>query len=183
MVLDTMPLMRTIALLLLIIATTGCVQRTISITSRPSGALVHLNDEEVGRTPLTVPFTYYGTYDVRLSHETIQLTPEAAASLLNVDMPTLQSMITRGEVETETVNGRQMVLLDFKPTWTKAKAEAPFWEYAGPDLIAEAIPNNKVEIKWHFELQPQPVVDDAKLIDRAGQMRALSDERNAATNE
>ena len=39
------------------------------ITSEPSGALVHLNDEEVGRTPATVPFTYYGTYDVRLEAE------------------------------------------------------------------------------------------------------------------
>ncbi len=45
----------------------GCVQRTIKITSTPPGALVHLNDEEVGRTPLTVPFTFYGTYDVRMA--------------------------------------------------------------------------------------------------------------------
>ena len=44
----------------------GCVQRTISITSDPPGALVELNDEEVGRTPVTVPFTFYGTYDVYL---------------------------------------------------------------------------------------------------------------------
>jgi len=44
----------------------GCVQRTISITSEPSGALVYLNDEEVGRTPVTVPFTFYGVYDVRM---------------------------------------------------------------------------------------------------------------------
>jgi hypothetical protein len=44
----------------------GCVQRTIHITSNPPGALVHLNDEEVGRTPVTVPFTFYGTYDVRM---------------------------------------------------------------------------------------------------------------------
>jgi hypothetical protein len=47
----------------------GCVERLITITSEPSGALVHLNDEEVGRTPLTVPFTFYGTYDVRLETE------------------------------------------------------------------------------------------------------------------
>jgi hypothetical protein len=47
----------------------GCVQRTITITSQPQGALVHLNDQEVGRTPVTVPFTFYGTYDVRLEKE------------------------------------------------------------------------------------------------------------------
>ena len=47
----------------------GCVERTIEITSEPSNALVHLNDEEVGRTPVEVPFTFYGTYDVRLQRE------------------------------------------------------------------------------------------------------------------
>ena len=47
----------------------GCVERTISITSEPSGALVHLNDQEVGRTPLTVPFLFYGVYSVRLEAE------------------------------------------------------------------------------------------------------------------
>jgi len=53
------------AVLLLTLAS-GCTQRQITITSAPSGALVHLNDREVGRTPVTVPFRFYGTYDVRL---------------------------------------------------------------------------------------------------------------------
>ena len=48
---------------------TGCIERYITITSQPSNALVYLNDDEVGRTPLTVPFTSYGTYDVRLEAE------------------------------------------------------------------------------------------------------------------
>lgn len=47
----------------------GCVKRTIHITSDPPGALVHLNDEEVGRTPCDVSFLHYGTYDVRLTKE------------------------------------------------------------------------------------------------------------------
>ncbi len=38
----------------------------MTITSSPAGALVYLNDQEVGRTPMTLPFTYYGVYDVRL---------------------------------------------------------------------------------------------------------------------
>ena len=44
----------------------GCVERTISITSDPPGALVWLNDREVGRTPVNVEFLHYGKYDVRL---------------------------------------------------------------------------------------------------------------------
>ena len=58
-----------LVLLGLALCLTGCVQRTISITSQPVGALVHLNDEEIGRTPLQVPFAFYGTYDVRLEKE------------------------------------------------------------------------------------------------------------------
>jgi hypothetical protein len=51
------------------LAATGCygqVQRTITIESEPPGAIVWLNDNEVGRTPITVPFTWYGIYGVRL---------------------------------------------------------------------------------------------------------------------
>ena len=53
-------------LLLLPLLCTGCVRRTISIVSNPPGALVWLNDREVGRTPIEVEFLYYGTYDVRI---------------------------------------------------------------------------------------------------------------------
>ena len=52
-----------------LVVSTGCVRRTITITSTPPGALVWLNDREVGRTPVDVDFTHYGTYDVRLVHD------------------------------------------------------------------------------------------------------------------
>jgi hypothetical protein len=63
---------RTLLLLLTLtagLAATGCygqVQRTITIESEPPGALVWLNSNEIGRTPVTVPFTWYGDYSVRL---------------------------------------------------------------------------------------------------------------------
>lgn len=60
----------------------GCVRRTVEITSAPSGALVLLNDREVGRTPLTTEILYYGTYDVQLrleGHEPINGSAEAKA--------------------------------------------------------------------------------------------------------
>jgi hypothetical protein len=47
----------------------GCLSRTLTITSTPPGATVWLNDVEVGRTPLTTEFEWYGTYDVRLRLE------------------------------------------------------------------------------------------------------------------
>ena len=57
---------------LFVVFSLGCVERRLLITSEPSGALVYLNDQEVGRTPLEVPFTWYGTYDVRLEREGYQ---------------------------------------------------------------------------------------------------------------
>ena len=53
-----------VALLLLSLVLAGCVRRTLSIQTEPPAALVYLNDEEVGRTPVHVPFTWYGDYDV-----------------------------------------------------------------------------------------------------------------------
>ncbi len=48
---------------------TGCVRRTITIRTDPPGAMVWLNDREIGRSPVDVDFDYYGTYDVRLERE------------------------------------------------------------------------------------------------------------------
>lgn len=42
----------------------GKVDRQMAISSHPAGALVYLNGQEVGRTPCTVDFTWYGKYDV-----------------------------------------------------------------------------------------------------------------------
>src|SRR4051812_46041190 len=55
--------------IIVFVALTGCVQRKLTIESNPPGALVWLNDQEVGRTPLTRDFTWYGNYDVQLRKE------------------------------------------------------------------------------------------------------------------
>ena len=45
----------------------GCVERQLTINTRPEGALVILNDEEIGTSPVTVTFNWYGDYRVRIS--------------------------------------------------------------------------------------------------------------------
>ncbi len=47
----------------------GCVERRLTINTRPQGAMVALNDEEIGQSPATVPFNWYGDYNVRISKE------------------------------------------------------------------------------------------------------------------
>ena len=120
-------------LVLACLACVGCgTRRTITITSQPAGALVHLNDQEVGRTPVTVPFTWYGVYDVRL---------DAAG---------------------------------YQSLWTEQKASAPLWDQPGLDLLSEAVPGAHVDLRWHFDLQPQGEADAPALLDRARQMRAAA---------
>ncbi len=114
---------------------TGCVERRISITSEPTGALVWVNDVEVGRTPTELNFKHYGQYDVRLElegHDTLQ---------------------------------------------TVGDAKTPWWDFPGPDLVAEAIPNAKKTIRWHYALTPTLSTTmprdqfESSLIDRAHSMR------------
>ena len=55
--------------LLVLIVLAGCVERKLTINTKPQGALVALNDEEIGESPVTVSFNWYGDYCVRISKE------------------------------------------------------------------------------------------------------------------
>jgi hypothetical protein len=62
----------------------GCVgvRRQLTVNSQPPGALVYMNGDEIGRTPLTYDFTYYGTMDLRLrkqGYETLEDKPKVWA--------------------------------------------------------------------------------------------------------
>ncbi len=48
-------------LLTVLAATCGCVERKMMISSVPADASLFLDGKLVGNTPLTVPFTHYGT--------------------------------------------------------------------------------------------------------------------------
>jgi hypothetical protein len=61
-----------IILILLLFASlllAGCVERRLTINTQPQGALVVLNDEEIGVSPVTASFEWYGDYWVRISKE------------------------------------------------------------------------------------------------------------------
>jgi hypothetical protein len=47
-------------------AACGCVQRRMTIRSDPPGALVYVDDYQVGTTPVSHDFVYYGTRKIRL---------------------------------------------------------------------------------------------------------------------
>lgn len=58
-----------IGLCLLVCLNFGCVQRRLIVRSQPEGALVTIDNHAVGRTPVKVPFVYYGTRQVQLEKE------------------------------------------------------------------------------------------------------------------
>jgi hypothetical protein len=47
----------------------GCVERNLTINTKPEGSLVILNDEEIGLSPVTVGFEWYGDYNITLRKE------------------------------------------------------------------------------------------------------------------
>jgi PEGA domain-containing protein len=63
---------KSIAAAIIFVCVSGCVRRQLTVTTDPPGALVHLNGQEFGRTPVTRDFTWYGTYDVQLRKEGYQ---------------------------------------------------------------------------------------------------------------
>jgi hypothetical protein len=54
----------------------GCVRRRLNVHSNPPGALVYVDNQQIGTTPCSVDFTYYGTREIRLvkpGYETLTL--------------------------------------------------------------------------------------------------------------
>ena len=52
--------------LMAVFAIGGCVERKLTINTEPQGALVILNDEQIGESPTTVDFDWYGHYNIRI---------------------------------------------------------------------------------------------------------------------
>lgn len=58
--------MKKTLLLLALLGLTGCVERRMTIHSEPQNALVVLDGQEIGHTPVSVNFNYYGERQIKL---------------------------------------------------------------------------------------------------------------------
>ena len=63
------PFLRCTLIVAVTLPLVGCVRRTLTIETDPQGALVYLNDEEIGPSPVSADFTWYGDYDVVIRKE------------------------------------------------------------------------------------------------------------------
>ncbi|HEY5503807.1 MAG TPA: PEGA domain-containing protein [Sedimentisphaerales bacterium] len=50
----------------LLVGAAGCVERKLTINTNPAGAQVFLNDEEIGVSPVTASFNWYGDYNITI---------------------------------------------------------------------------------------------------------------------
>lgn len=63
-----MGFMRTITALvaLLLLVSTGCVRRRLTVRTNPPGAVVTVDNQVIGTSPAATPFVYYGTREIRI---------------------------------------------------------------------------------------------------------------------
>ncbi len=52
-----------------VLMTSGCVRRTVTVNTDPQGAAVILNDQHIGTSPARVDFIWYGDYSVILKKD------------------------------------------------------------------------------------------------------------------
>ena len=72
--------------LLVLLMQTGCVHRRVTINSNPSGALVRIDGKDIGYTPASVDYTWYGTREVQLLKDGY----ETQTQLIDISAPWYQ---------------------------------------------------------------------------------------------
>ncbi len=55
--------------LMILVVSTGCVQRRLIVRTQPEGAFLTIDQQPIGYTPVAVPFTYYGTREIKLEKD------------------------------------------------------------------------------------------------------------------
>jgi hypothetical protein len=61
--------MKKVMLIGVLVATCGCVDRELVITTDPPGASVTISEMDAGTTPLRKSFTWYGVYEIIIAKE------------------------------------------------------------------------------------------------------------------
>lgn len=65
----------------------GCVERFLLVQSEPTGARVFLDAEEVGTSPVCIPFEHYGTREILLRYEDRTKSFASARRLVTLSPP------------------------------------------------------------------------------------------------
>ncbi len=73
----------------IVLVSAGCVTRTITVETNPSNASVYIDNKLVGESPVSVPFTYYGTRKIMIERrdDDEKLTHERTTSFEKIKAP------------------------------------------------------------------------------------------------
>lgn len=119
----------------------GCVRRVVQITSDPDGAVVWMNDREVGSTPCEVEILHYGKYDVRVEKpgwEPVMTGRSANAPLWDLPGPDFFAELVPAEIESRNVWHFQLVVESDDPDAVLLRAEAARDKVAAESATAAA---------------------------------------------
>lgn len=56
-------------LVVAVLAFSGCVTRSITVKTNPSNALVYIDNKLIGESPVSMPFTFYGTRKIMIERK------------------------------------------------------------------------------------------------------------------
>ncbi|HAC10108.1 MAG TPA: hypothetical protein DCG14_10695 [Phycisphaerales bacterium] len=119
----------------------GCVRRVVQITSDPDGAVVWMNDREVGSTPCEVEILHYGKYDVRVEKpgwEPVMTGRSANAPVWDLPGPDFFAELVPAEIESRNVWHFQLVVESDDADEVLLRAEAARDKVAAERAEAQA---------------------------------------------
>jgi hypothetical protein len=148
-------------------AVCGCVQRRLTIRSNPPGARVYVGDEEIGTTPVSTDFVYYGTRKIRLvkdGFETMVVNQPIPAPWYQIPpLDLVSENLIPGEIRDERVVSFQLVPL--QPVSTDQflaragqlrSSSAPPMTVITPSAVSPGVPNPIPGVSAAPETLPEP---------------------------
>ncbi|MBI1322765.1 PEGA domain-containing protein [bacterium] len=121
----------------------GCVERRYTVRTNPPGALVYANGEEIGKTPVSRSFTYYGDREFTLVQDGF----ETQRVVTPIKAPWYDNLFTEFFSENLipwTIRDERELVFDMQPVQNEqtgdllGRAEALRAEgQAGPEAVPE----------------------------------------------
>jgi hypothetical protein len=151
----------------MLFAVSGCVQRRLTIRSNPPGARVYVGDEEIGTTPVSTDFVYYGTRKIRLvkdGFETMVVNQPIPAPWYQIPpLDFVSENLAPGEIRDERVVNFQLVPLQQASTdQILARAEqlrasgAPPMTVIAPSVVSPGVSLPSPGVSAPAEALPEP---------------------------
>lgn len=129
----------------------GCVGRRMTIRTNPPGALVYVDDREIGTTPISTPFTYYGTRKVRLvkdGYETLTLMQPVPPPWYQIPpLDFVSENLIPGEIRDQRTFSYQLSPQMAVPTeQLLSRAEDLRRGVIPPDIVGPSVPSGPVQV-------------------------------------